>query len=212
MNQPTTDADRRLPDINEKVSGNSVDPRVRRTRQLLQKALIELLLEMDFNHVTVQAIVERAGVNRATFYAHFEDKFALMNYQVRETFREMIQKRLPVNSDFSADSIRLFILATTDFFQMFNHYYHHCTPLKRVSDAQMLGQVQVILYEVLLDCLTRLHPPAAPTMSPEALANMMSWTIFGATFQWAIGELEISAEQLADQLGIFIGAGLQGGI
>ena len=58
------------------------DPRVRRTRQLLQQALDKLLQTKDFENISVQDIAEAATVNRATFYDHFADKFALLEYSV----------------------------------------------------------------------------------------------------------------------------------
>ena len=43
----------------------------------------------------MQDIAARAEVNRATFYAHFEDKNALMDYTAREMFREQLDAALP---------------------------------------------------------------------------------------------------------------------
>src|SRR5580692_10535191 len=53
------------------------DPRIRRTRQLLQEALRTLLWSKQFDEISVQDIAEAATVNRATFYDHYADKFAL---------------------------------------------------------------------------------------------------------------------------------------
>jgi AcrR family transcriptional regulator len=53
------------------------DRRIQRTRQLLQTALLSLILEKGYEAVTVQDIIDRANVGRATFYAHFQDKEAL---------------------------------------------------------------------------------------------------------------------------------------
>src|SRR5690348_7228202 len=50
------------------------DRRVERTRDLLQKSLIELIDERGYDAVTVQDIVDRANVARATFYVHFTSK------------------------------------------------------------------------------------------------------------------------------------------
>jgi AcrR family transcriptional regulator len=61
-----------------------VDPRVTRTRKLIRDALTSLLAEKSFESTSVQDIAERATVNRATFYAHFTDKFALLDAVVRE--------------------------------------------------------------------------------------------------------------------------------
>lgn len=59
---------------------NTNDPRVKRTRQLLMQAFMELLEQRKKNvsSITVQDITSYATVNRSTFYAHFEDKFAFL--------------------------------------------------------------------------------------------------------------------------------------
>ncbi|NUT38706.1 MAG: TetR/AcrR family transcriptional regulator [Thermoactinospora sp.] len=52
----------------------SGDRRVRRTRQAVQRALIELILDKGYDAVTVTDVINRADVGRSTFYAHFTDK------------------------------------------------------------------------------------------------------------------------------------------
>ena len=54
------------------------DRRVRRTRRLLQDALRSLILEKSYDEITVQDILERADVGRATLYAHVRDTDDLM--------------------------------------------------------------------------------------------------------------------------------------
>lgn len=49
------------------------DRRVKKTRQALQEALIELILEKGYEGITVQHVLDRANVGRSTFYAHFYD-------------------------------------------------------------------------------------------------------------------------------------------
>ena len=50
------------------------DRRVQRTRQLVQKALIDLIGERGYAGITIQDIVNRANVGRTTFYLHFNSK------------------------------------------------------------------------------------------------------------------------------------------
>jgi len=50
------------------------DRRVQRTRELLQKALIELIGERGYDAITIQDIVDRANVGRTTFYLHYSSK------------------------------------------------------------------------------------------------------------------------------------------
>lgn len=51
-----------------------IDPRVARTTHAIGRALIELIQERDFGGITVQCILDRAGVGRTTFYAHYRNK------------------------------------------------------------------------------------------------------------------------------------------
>src|SRR5262245_66510880 len=50
------------------------ETRVERTRHALGTALIELMRERPLQQLTVQDVLDRAGVGRATFYAHFQNK------------------------------------------------------------------------------------------------------------------------------------------
>src|SRR6185312_4355849 len=54
------------------------DRRVKRTQNLLAKALIELTLEKGYEAVTIRDITERADVGYATFFRHYHDKDALL--------------------------------------------------------------------------------------------------------------------------------------
>jgi AcrR family transcriptional regulator len=74
-----------------------VDPRVTRTRKLIRDALTSLLAEKSFEAMTVQDVAERATINRATFYAHYTDKFALLDALVREDFAARLAQGDPLN-------------------------------------------------------------------------------------------------------------------
>jgi AcrR family transcriptional regulator len=55
-----------------------VDPRIARTRASLQQSLLELAGEHELSDIAVADIVERAGVNRSSFYQHYPDKETLL--------------------------------------------------------------------------------------------------------------------------------------
>lgn len=56
----------------------STNRRVRRTHRSLHNALMSLILEKNYDSVTVQQILDRADVGRSTFYAHFDGKDELL--------------------------------------------------------------------------------------------------------------------------------------
>jgi len=52
----------------------------------LQKAMIELTVEQGFSTLTIGDICERAMVNRATFYRHYQDKYDLLERFMRGVY------------------------------------------------------------------------------------------------------------------------------
>ena len=60
------------------MRNTKADRRSERTRQLLNGALIELMLEQGYDEITVQNIIDRANIGRSTFYAHYLDKEDLL--------------------------------------------------------------------------------------------------------------------------------------
>ncbi len=68
------------------------DRRVQRTRQLLQDALIAMMIEKGYEATTVQDIIDRANVGRATFYAHFADRETLLASRI-EDLRAMLTQQ-----------------------------------------------------------------------------------------------------------------------
>ena len=59
------------------------DLRVQKTKKALTKVFREILEEKKFEDITVNELCERAGIRRATFYKHFEDKYAFLAFVVR---------------------------------------------------------------------------------------------------------------------------------
>ncbi|MFL6213115.1 MAG: TetR/AcrR family transcriptional regulator [Blastocatellia bacterium] len=70
-----------------------IDRRVVRTRDRLGDALIALMQEKPFDAITVQEVLDRAGVSRSTFYAHYRDKDDLFLSDADE-FLDLIAMRL----------------------------------------------------------------------------------------------------------------------
>lgn len=63
------------------------DPRIQKTKARLREALVELLARESFEHISVTDLCKVSGVTRITFYAYYDDKFAL----VAEIYNDMFQ-------------------------------------------------------------------------------------------------------------------------
>ena len=71
----------------------TLDPRIRRTRHLMQQALANLLEKKEFEEISVQDIADAATINRATFYDHYPDKFSLLECMVGSRFHHLLAER-----------------------------------------------------------------------------------------------------------------------
>ena len=54
------------------------DIRVTKTNIAIRKAFIEIMEEEGFSKLNVKKIIDRAKINRSTFYAHYMDKYDLL--------------------------------------------------------------------------------------------------------------------------------------
>jgi len=184
----------------------TTDPRVKRTRQLLMQAFMELLEQKkNASSITIQDITAYATVNRSTFYAHFEDKFAFLESWMREKFQEKLQNELPNSALSDIGSLRTLILIVCDFL--------YCTrPYLTVSDRQYESLFEVSmqkgLYDLLFAWLIEQSEPSVSRKTVETAALVASWGIFGAAVEWSRQPQSRSAEDMAREVLMVVAASL----
>ena len=67
------------------------DRRYEKTEEKIREAFFELLKKSTLQEVTVKEIISEAGINRATFYLHYQDKYALQEKIEQEMFSEIFE-------------------------------------------------------------------------------------------------------------------------
>ena len=68
------------------MSGEKKDLRYSRTDRLLQEAFLELLKVKSVDRITIRDLTERAGINRCTFYHHYQDIYDLLEQMKMESW------------------------------------------------------------------------------------------------------------------------------
>lgn len=68
------------------------------TRKAIKDTFLKLLDEKPLNEITVKNIVEECGINRNSFYYHFQDLPALIEEIIKEESDSVIQKYSSVNT------------------------------------------------------------------------------------------------------------------
>ncbi len=178
------------------------DPRVLRTRQLLLQAFSDLFSEKGFHAMTVQDITERARVNRGTFYSHFEDKYAILEWWLREQFQQRVASTVLISDPWNLGTFHLLIQSVVEWFTQLH-------PLTRSADRSLIPLVVTTLQEALFELLlqgfkTVVSSGLDQQVDLETVALVTSWAIFGTGFQcFRQGDeqmIDLPPEELASQV------------
>jgi AcrR family transcriptional regulator len=173
----------------------TVDPRIKRTRVLLQQALGKLLETKEFDKISVQDIAEEATVNRATFYDHYTDKFALLECMVGTRFVELLNARGVRFDGGCSSALRGMVQGVCD-------YLAAAPGMECARQLQMEPHMEAAVIAVVRGMLLHgleKHPPAEG-VSAEMLAATLSWAIYGAAKEWLRTPGRCSAEDVVDQV------------
>ncbi|MBP1972347.1 TetR/AcrR family transcriptional regulator [Cohnella thailandensis] len=157
--------------------------------------------------ISVHDIANRAVVNRATFYAHFEDKFAFLAYWMTEKFQLILRKRLPEDAAFSPDN--LYVLVQT-VFQFLVRFRQYLSPGDKQFEPLLENAMQKELYRLLLQWLKSEPKQSGPQEKLEAKALVVSWGIFGSALQWSreiqARTLESMVEEVVEVVTVNLGS------
>ncbi|WP_263410892.1 TetR/AcrR family transcriptional regulator [Terriglobus tenax] len=166
------------------------DPRIRRSRLMLQEALRKLLGKKHFDAISISDIAAEAGLNRATFYLHYTDKNALLQAMAATRFRELLERRGIV---FSCEGVlRSLALGVCDYLSETTGCPDQL--IKLPLEAAVIPVVEGILREGL-----EKHP-APDGASPALVAATVAWAMYGAARQWFQTPDRIPAEAMALQV------------
>ena len=93
------------------------DLRIVRTRKLLSNTLLGMMEDESIEKISVIDLCAKAMVNRATFYAHFEDKYHLLSYALEELKDELYGEFTKDNKASTPnETLRLVVAMATQFF------------------------------------------------------------------------------------------------
>jgi len=183
----------------------TVDPRVRRTRLSILQAFTELIGENGFQAISVQDLTERAGINRATFYAHFTDKFDLLNQVTQENFQKAVERRMLNACHFSMDNLRELIVVVCEFV---GETHERCAVSEQQFQSMVANQVRTQITALLdhwLESAALLEDARIP---PGLAAIATSWAIYGLATEWSHAKRTPPVEAYADQVLPLVAANL----
>jgi AcrR family transcriptional regulator len=185
-----------------RVNSKREDRRVRRTRRLLHEALRSLILQKGYDHVTVQDVIDRADVGRATFYAHFRDKDDLLMSgfdEMRKSLRQHLGMSPQPQKEPSGEGLG-FARA------LFDHAQGHRREYRAHVGSRSGGTILESVHEELTS-LVRAHLNEAvarrrvkPAVPVEIVTRYVVSALLALLTWWLDNDLPYTAEQMAQMV------------
>ena len=156
------------------------DRRTKRTRKLLQEALIKLVFQKSFEDITVQDIIDEADVGRSTFYAHYLNKEDL----ILTNFGDMVEG-LSQGMELSENSKRDRILPVQELFDHVKDQYQLLQAMGSGRVINLFFQKGHAMWSQMVE--SRLHVLVAKGHTPHVplpiLANHVAGSLT-SMFRW----------------------------
>ena len=167
-----------------------VDRRVRRTKKSLKDALIALVLEKEYDEITIQELTDRADIGYRTFFRHYSDKDQLLMDVMSTTMTELRELMAPPTlelytpSEFKAayikDSVVLF------------QYVQENSDLFRVLLRSERTIIESVMAFVCQEFMTTFGSLGEPDIPIAITANHMVWATLGLVRWWLDSDMSNS--------------------
>jgi AcrR family transcriptional regulator len=173
------------------------DRRVQRTKQLLRGALISLIKENGFEPLSVQDIIDRANVGRATFYAHFDNKEDLLVSGFDELRASLKQRQHEALARGGSADEGMFAFS----YEMFAHVDEYRDVFRAMVGKHSGAMIQHLVHKLLIELVredmkamvARAKNRPVPT---EALAEFIAGGFLGLLIWWLDGKMRPSVEEV----------------
>ena len=169
-----------------------LDPRVKRTRKLILSAFESILAEKGFESISVQDVTDKAEINRATFYAHFPDKYALLDYFITQMFMQEVDNRTLNACHYTHDNLRILVFAVIEFL---SNMHSECAQPHQQFESLIEGTVKKQVYELLSHWLEQ----TGTKISTDIPATVATWAIYGLASHYSHLKKRPTLEKFVDE-------------
>lgn len=180
------------------------DLRVRKTKKALHMAFLELLSQKTFEEITINELCERAGVRRATFYKHYDDKFSFLTsftHALRDKFDTTIWRtpKPDGTSNYYVDYAKRIV----------KYISENEEAVENIVKSNLFHIViSIILEQNYNDTKERLSRSVGTGMklsaSVETISAMCTGGVASAIYYWFIEGKRKSPDLLAEEIGAVI--------
>ncbi|WP_438490955.1 TetR/AcrR family transcriptional regulator [Paenibacillus sp. IHBB 3054] len=180
------------------MAAKVMNVRMTQTKQSLINAFFHLVSKKDFEKITIADITKGAQVNRATFYAHFTDKYELLDYVMGDSASAAIVKRTAGVVKFDQDSIHQLVLAVCDFYRPPN------IQCRSSYVGLVVPQLKEKIVNELKEYLSKSLEDIYTADEKNIYVPIFAQVIHEGAFQWATGNVTTHKEDVAMRVALLV--------
>lgn len=187
-----------------KNNNEKTDLRVRRTYKLLSDALISLMKVKPFEKISVMDICNEAMVHRATFYTHFEDKYQLLKYCMRElelAFDESTPTENTIQGykEYYTDILRRILDTVAQQKDLYSMIF------KKNKTDSMLTNFQDFISKKIAENMEKAKQSGVDfPVPPEILSNFYAAGCISVAEWWLSTDMNMPVEELVQYMNLLI--------
>jgi AcrR family transcriptional regulator len=175
----------------DSVKQDKQDRRSQRTRRLVNDAMLELLFEKHYDVITVQDILDRAGIGRSTFYTHFFDKEDVLT-SIAEQMLDLFSQQLSQRQGKGA------IIPVLELFEHVQQHEQYFRAMLRGHTAEVFWEAaQTAFSKTVEQALSTVYAEnASPAISRDVIAQYLTGSILALLKWWLKAEMPYSPEDM----------------
>lgn len=163
------------------------------TKRAIAQGFKELINKKSLDKITIADITEICGLNRQTFYYHFQDKYELVNWIY---YNEAISI---ISNDLTIQNWDQKVLELLDV--MKNESYFYMNTLRNTNSNEFHNYLYCVIKEIFSDIIENLvKPKKIDDTDKEFIAEFISYGVVGMIVAWAKSGMKQTPESISSRI------------
>lgn len=175
------------------------------TKRALEQSLKNLLLKKPLNKITISDIAEDCGINRMTFYYHFQDIYDLVEWSCLEDARKALENK-KTHDTWQQGFIQIFYAVRENKPFIMNVY--HCVDRERV-EMYLKPLIDNLLLNVVEE---QSKGMAVRDEDKKFIAKVYSYCFVGLMLDWIKDDMKEEPEEIVGKLATVVQGALAGAL
>ncbi|WP_342047312.1 TetR/AcrR family transcriptional regulator [Bacillus sp. OTU530] len=181
----------------------NLDRRIAKTCKIIYETFISLISEKEFTQISIKEITHQANISRSTFYAHYQDKYDLLDKMIQEKLTELNELLIKSKSDYmnyqsNIDVPDPYFLTFFEHLAKNNKFYH--TMFTKVEPSQFTSKMFEVIRESFYIRVSSMEKDQKLLVPLEILLDYSSSSTLGITKVWVENNMIYAPHYMALQL------------